>query len=53
MSTLPDPTKLPPAVEQVPYDRAAVIASRNRVVGLLLGGLVLLFFAITIVKMKI
>ena len=53
MSKLQEPAQMPPVVEPVPYDRAAVIASRNRVVGLLLGGLVLLFFAITIVKMKI
>ena len=58
MTKSQEPLAITPAAESVaaepaPYDRAAVIASRNRVVGLMLGFLVLLFFAITIVKMKI
>ncbi len=53
MSKLQDTSESPVANEPAPYDRAAVIASRNRVVGLLLGCMVLLFFAITIVKIKL
>lgn len=57
MSNVPDPHAKPAAVpvnpEVEPYDRARVIAARNRVVGLLLGFLVVLFFAITLVKLKI
>ena len=53
MSKLQDSTDLPVASEPAPYDRARVIAARNRVVGLLLGCRVLLFFAITIVKIKL
>ena len=50
MSNGQDPVVAPPKPEAAPYDRVAVIASRNRVLGLLLGFMVVLFFAITIVK---
>ena len=47
------PAPLTPAPRNPAEDRARVIAARNRVVGLLLACLVVLFFAITIVKIKI
>lgn len=48
MTDLPDPAS-PKYAEQ----RRAVIRQRNRVLGLLLAFFALLFFAITIAKMKI
>ena len=56
MSKATDPVDTPPltpAPLNPAEDRARVIAARNRVVGLLLACLVVLFFAITIVKIKI
>ena len=41
-----------PQAPMTEAERKAIIAGRNRVVALILAGLVVLFFAITIVKVK-
>ena len=53
MTDAPEPVVATARPDPAPYYRAKVIAARNRVVGLLLGFLAVLFFAITIVKMKL
>ena len=45
-----EPVETPPVNEA---DRKRIIAARNRATALVLVGFVVLFFAITIVKMKI
>ena len=46
------PSPIKPAPANSSYDRQAIIRQRNRAMALVLLGFVVLFFAITIVKVK-